>query len=142
MISLTTLPALNAVLNAISAMLLSAGYVAIARRHVVVHKYCMVSACVTSLLFLISYLTYHYAVGSKPFAGEGGIRIVYFVILISHTILATVIVPLVLMTLWRAITSQWVRHRRIARWTFPLWLYVSVTGVVIYMMLYQMYPAS
>ncbi len=142
MILLTTLPLLNAVLNAISAILLSAGYVAICRRHVTAHQCCMVSACVTSMLFLVSYLTYHYAVGSKPFAGEGGIRIVYFVILISHTILATVIVPLVFVTLWRAITSQFARHRRIARWTLPLWLYVSVTGVVIYVMLYQMYPAS
>ena len=119
-------------------MLLCSGYIAIRRRWVSLHKTCMLTACATSTLFLISYLTYHYHVGSKPFTGQGSsIRLVYFTILISHTILAAVIVPLVLLTLTRAWKAQWARHRRLARWTLPLWLYVSVTGVVIYLMLYH-----
>jgi putative membrane protein len=142
MLSISSLPLLNAVLNGISALLLSGGYVAIRCRHKALHKICMLSACVTSVLFLISYLAYHYHVGSRPFPGQGSIRLVYFLILVSHTILAAVIVPLVLLTLQRAFTVQWVRHRRLARWTWPLWMYVSVTGVVIYVMLYQLYPIS
>lgn len=142
MFSLTSLPLLNAVLNGISAVLLGSGYVAIRRRSVAWHKTFMLSACTTSALFLISYLTYHYHVGSRPFPGQGSIRVVYFAVLLSHTVLAVVIVPLVLMTLYRAVTAQWQRHRRLARWTLPLWLYVSVTGVVIYVMLYQLYPVS
>lgn len=141
MFSLTTLPLLNAILNSLSAVLLSAGYVAIRSRRIPVHKACMLAAFVTSILFLISYLTYHYHVGSKPFSGQGTVRIVYFTILISHTILAVVIVPMVLLTLYRAWTAQWDRHRRLARWTLPLWFYVSVTGVVIYVLLYQVYAA-
>jgi putative membrane protein len=140
MFSLTTLPLLNAVLNGISAILLSSGYVAIRRRNLGVHKACMLSACVTSVLFLISYLTYHYQVGSRLFPGQGPIRTVYFAILISHTILAISVLPLSGFTLYRALTAQWPRHRRIARWTLPIWLYVSITGVVIYVMLYQLYP--
>jgi putative membrane protein len=142
MLSLTTLPLLNAVLNGMSTVLLSSGYLAIRRRRIPLHKTCMLGAFVTSVLFLISYLTYHYHIGSRPFPGQGSIRIVYFAILISHTILAVVIVPLVVMTLYRALTAQWQRHQRLARWTLPLWLYVSVTGVVIYVMLYQLYPVS
>lgn len=99
----------------------------------------MLSACCTSVLFLVSYLTYHYQIGSKSFAGQGSIRLVYFAILLSHTVLAAVIVPLVLMTLRQAFKARWQRHRRLARWTLPMWLYVSVTGVVIYIMLYQLY---
>jgi putative membrane protein len=102
----------------------------------------MVTACVTSVLFLVSYLTYHYQVGSKAFPGEGTIRVMYFLILISHTILAAAIVPLVVMTIYRAWRGQWPQHQRIARWTLPLWLYVSVTGVIIYVMLYQLYPTA
>ena len=98
----------------------------------------MLAACATSVLFLVSYLLYHYQVGSTAFTGQGAIRVVYFTVLISHTILALVIVPLVVMTLYRAWREQWPRHRRLARWTLPLWLYVSVTGVVIYVMLYQL----
>jgi len=120
-------------------VLLCSGYIAIRRRCVSLHKTCMLTACFTSALFLVSYLTYHYHVGSKPFTGQGSIRLVYFTILISHTILAAVIVPLVLLTLTRAWKAQWPRHRRLARWTLPLWLYVSITGVVIYLMLYQFY---
>lgn len=137
LLALTTLPLLNAVLNSLSAGLIISGYVAIRHRHKSVHQACMLAACATSALFLISYLTYHYHVGSKPFPGQGGTRLVYFTILLSHTILAVVIVPLVGLTLWRARQAQWSRHRRLARWTLPLWLYVSVTGVVIYLMLYQ-----
>jgi uncharacterized membrane protein YozB (DUF420 family) len=140
MLSLTTLPLLNAVLNGTSTVLLTCGYLAIRRRRIAMHRTCMLAACVTSVLFLISYLTYHYQIGSRPFPGQGGIRLVYFIVLISHTILAAVIVPLVCVTLYRALTAQWVRHQQIARWTLPLWLYVSVTGVVIYVMLYQLYP--
>jgi putative membrane protein len=142
MFSLTSLPLLNAVLNGISAVLLGSGYVAIRCRKISWHKACMLSACATSTLFLVSYLTYHYHVGSRPFPGQGSIRIVYFIILISHTILATVIVPLVLITLYRALRAQWSRHRQLARWTLPLWFYVSVTGVMIYVLLYQLYPVS
>jgi putative membrane protein len=140
MLTIADLPLLNAILNGISALLLSSGYVAIRCQHVTLHKTCMLSACVTSALFLTSYLIYHYYTGSRPFPGQGEIRVVYFTILISHTILATVIVPMVIMTLYRALTSQWLQHRRLARWTLPVWLYVSVTGVVIYIMLYQLYP--
>jgi putative membrane protein len=142
MLTISNLPLLNAILNGISAVLLSCGYIAIRRQRVSWHKVFMLSACATSALFLTSYLIYHYHIGSRPFPGQGGIRVVYFAMLISHTILATVIVPLVIMTLYRAFASQWPRHRRVARWTLPLWLYVSVTGVVIYIVLYQLYPLS
>jgi len=137
MFSLTSLPILNALLNSLSALLLLSGYIAIRYQYRTFHQRCMVSACVTSTCFLISYLIYHYYTGSKPFPGQGSIRLVYFTILLSHTILAVVIVPLVLLTLWRAWRADWPRHRRLARWTFPLWMYVSVTGVIIYLMLYQ-----
>ena len=100
------------------------------------HRLCMLSAFTTSALFLVSYLTYHYQVGSVPFQGRGWIRFVYFAILISHTILAAAIVPLVLLTLTRALRGRFDRHKRIARWTLPLWLYVSITGVIVYWMLY------
>lgn len=142
MFALTSLPLLNACLNGASTVLLCSGYLAIRRRRDAVHKRCMLGACCTSVLFLISYLTYHYHVGSKPFLGQGTVRWVYFTILISHTILATAIVPLVLLTLWRAWQAAWPKHRRLARWTLPLWLYVSITGVIIYLMLYQLYPAA
>ena len=138
MVALSTWPLLNALLNGTSAVLISSGFVAIRYRRVTVHKACMLAACATSVLFLVSYLLYHHQVGSTAFTGQGTIRVVYFAVLISHTVLAVVIVPLVIMTLYRAWREQWSRHRRLARWTFPLWLYVSVTGVVIYLMLYQL----
>ena len=138
MVALSTWPLLNAVLNGTSALLISSGFVAIRRRRLAAHKACMLAACVTSVLFLVSYLLYHHQVGSTAFTGQGTIRLVYFTVLISHTVLAVVIVPLVIMTLYRAWWEQWPRHRRLARWTLPLWLYVSVTGVVIYIMLYQL----
>jgi uncharacterized membrane protein YozB (DUF420 family) len=136
------LPAVNAVLNATSALLLAIGYLCIRRKKITAHKICMLSAFGTSTLFLISYLTYHYHVGSIRFAGRGGIRILYFAILTSHTILAAAIVPLVLVTLSRALKGRFDRHVRIARWTLPIWLYVSVTGVIVYWMLYHLYPPS
>lgn len=140
MFAITDLPSINAVLNATSAVLLASGYGFIRRRQVRAHKVCMVAAFTTSILFLVSYLVYHYNVGSVRFQGEGWVRPVYFTILLTHTILATVIVPLALVTLFRAWKADFVRHARIAKWTLPLWLYVSLTGVVIYVMLYQLYP--
>lgn len=136
MISVDRLPAVNAALNASSAILLIAGYLLIRARRVTAHKICMGSAFAVSTLFLISYLVYHYHAGSVPYRGTGWIRPVYFTILISHIILAAVILPLALLTLYRALRAQYDRHVRIARWTLPIWLYVSVTGVAIYWMLY------
>jgi uncharacterized membrane protein YozB (DUF420 family) len=133
------LPALNATLNGISAVLLTTGYVFIRRGHVVQHKRCMLAALASSTLFLTSYVIYHLHTGSRPFAGLGAIRVIYFAILLTHVVLAAVIVPLAIVTATRGLRSQFDRHARIARWTLPLWLYVSVTGVVIYLMLYQLY---
>lgn len=138
MLAVTDLPALNATLNAISALFLAAGYVFIRRRDIARHRFCMLSAFVTSALFLTSYLIYHAQVGSKPFPHEGPIRTVYFVILISHILLAITIVPLALITLSRGLKLRVPQHRAIARWTLPIWMYVSVTGVIVYLMLYQM----
>ena len=135
------LPELNAVLNSLSAMLLIAGYGLIRRKKIRAHRACMIAAFVTSTLFLISYLTYHYHHGSTRFQGQGWVRPVYFTILITHTTLAAVIVPFALTTLYRATRGSFARHARVARWTLPMWLYVSVTGVVVYLMLYQLYPA-
>ncbi len=137
MISIGDLPTLNAALNGTSAVLLALGYLFIRRKKVDLHKACMVSAFVTSTLFLVSYLIYHYHAGSKPFPGEGWTRPVYFTILISHVILATVTLPLAIVTLARALRGRFEKHRRIARWALPIWLYVSVTGVVVYLMLYR-----
>jgi len=138
-LSLSALPSLNAALNATCALLLVAGYLCIRRRKVLAHKLCMGSAFAVSTLFLISYLTYHYHVGSVRFGGQGWIRAVYFTILISHTSLAVLILPLALVTLSRALAGRFDKHVRIARWTLPLWLYVSVTGVIVYWMLYHLY---
>lgn len=135
------LPTLNACLNATSALLIVLGYSFIRRKRVQAHRACMVLALVASTMFLVSYLYYHFQVGSVRFQGQGWVRPVYFTILLTHTVLAVAIVPLVLVTLTRALREQFDRHRRIARWTFPLWLYVSITGVVIYWMLYHLYPA-
>lgn len=138
---LYALPHLNAILNAASGLLLVTGYMFIRRRRITAHRNCLIAALVTSTLFLASYLTYHYYHGSTRFAGQGLARPIYFAILISHTILAAVIVPFIGVTLYRAARGQFSKHMRIARWTFPMWLYVSVTGVVVYLMLYQIYPA-
>jgi len=136
------LPHLNAMLNGTSAVLLSLGYIFIRKGNIAAHRTCQVSALVVSLLFLTSYLTYHFQHGATRFQGQGFVRPLYFVILISHTILAVVIVPLVVITFMRALRADFVRHRRIARVTLPLWLYVSVTGVIVYLMLYQIYPSA
>ena len=135
--TLAFLPALNATLNATSATLLLAGYLFIRAHRVVAHTLCMVGACAVSALFLTSYLIYHAQVGSVRFTGSGWIRPVYVELLISHTILALVIVPLVLRTLCLALHKRWPAHKAIARWALPLWFYVSVTGVVVYWMLYR-----
>ena len=138
MIPLTQLPTLNAVLNALSAILLVGGYVSIRRRKIETHKRFMLAAFGTSCMFLVSYLTYHFQIGSKRFEGQGVIRPVYFSILISHIILAAAIVPLVIMTLRRAWKGSFERHAHLARRTLPIWIYVSVTGVVVYWMLYRL----
>ena len=134
--------ALNASLNGISAILLAGGYAAIRAGKRNVHKYFMVSAFAVSTVFLASYLVYHYRVGHVVFVGQGWIRPVYFALLISHTLLAIVIVPLILVTLRRAWLEKFDKHRLIARWTLPLWFYVSVTGVIVYLMLYQIYERN
>jgi len=133
------LPTLNAALNATSAVLLTLGWREIKRQRVEVHRRYMIAACVTSVLFLTSYVIYHARAGSVPFPGHGVARIVYFSILIPHVLLAAAIVPLVLVTLRRGLVRSDRAHRRIARITLPLWLFVSVTGVIVYLMLYQMY---
>jgi uncharacterized membrane protein YozB (DUF420 family) len=134
----TVLPAVNATLNAIATGFLAVGWVFIRRRDVQRHRRCMIAAFVTSTLFLVSYLVYHANAGSVPFTGQGVIRVVYFAILMTHIVLAAIILPLALVTLSRALSGRFDRHRAIARWTLPIWLYVSVTGVVIYVMLYRM----
>jgi|ERR1041385_2115584 uncharacterized membrane protein YozB (DUF420 family) len=135
------LPHVNAILNATSAVLLVCGYRFIRSGRIQSHRRCQISAVISSSLFLISYLLYHSYHGTTRFTGHGFARPFYFSILISHTILAVVIVPLILITLLRAVRGDFVRHRKIARWTLPLWLYVSVTGVIVYLMLYQIYPS-
>jgi len=132
------LPALNAALNATSAVLLLVGWRLIRRGRIQAHRRAMLAAVTTSTLFLVSYVVYHVQVGSVRFQGRGVLRVVYFTILTTHTILAVAIVPLVLVTLVRALQARFDRHRRLARITFPLWSYVSVTGVVIYWMLYRL----
>ena len=136
--SVSDLPALNATLNATAAVLLALGWTLIRRGRVAQHRKVMIAAFGVSVAFLISYLVYHAQVGSVRFTKPGAIRIVYFTILISHTILAAAIVPMVLLSLSRGLKRQDARHRAIARWTMPLWLYVSVTGVVVYLMLYRL----
>jgi putative membrane protein len=136
----SALPLVNAWLNGTSALLLAAGYWFIRQRKVTAHKTCMVTAFGVSACFLVSYVIYHYHAGSKPFGGHGWIRAVYYPLLISHLILAALIVPLALTTLYRAWRGQFARHRRIARWTLPVWLYVSVTGVLVYWLLYHLGP--
>lgn len=139
---LAALPTVNAILNGTSAVLLCTGYLFIRRRRITAHKICMLSAFITSTVFLISYLTLRYFAGFTAFAGQGWIRPVYFTILISHTVLATCILPLALTTLYRAWREQFTKHRWIARWTLPVWFYVSVTGVIVYFMLYRLYPTG
>jgi uncharacterized membrane protein YozB (DUF420 family) len=134
--------ALNASLNGVSAVLLACGYVAIRNGKIALHKMFMIAAFAVSSAFLVSYLFYHYRVGHVAFQGQGWIRPVYFVLLLTHTVLAVVIVPMILVTLRRAWLEKFDRHRIIARWTLPLWFYVSVTGVIVYLMVYQIYSAA
>jgi putative membrane protein len=131
------LPALNATLNAIAATLLVAGYVLIRKKKIELHRRVMLAAFATSTLFLTSYLIYHANVGSRPFPAQGPIRIVYLTILLTHIVLAAAILPMALITLNYALRQRFARHVPIARWTLPIWLYVSVTGVIVYLMLYQ-----
>jgi putative membrane protein len=142
MIGPEDLPTVNAVLNATSAVLLTAGYVAIRRRRVAAHKFCMLAALGVSAAFLTSYLYYHLIVKGgegTPFTGEGWVRWVYLAIFRTHEVLATVAVPLALVTAYLGLRGRLARHVRLARWTLPIWLYVSVTGVVVYAMLYHLY---
>ena len=137
--SVSDLPALNATLNGVAALFLLGGYAFVKRRRIEAHRACMLAAVTASALFLISYLVYHANAGSKPFPGTGPVRAVYFFILVTHIVLAAAIVPMVLVTLSRALKRRFDRHAAIARKTLPIWLYVSVTGVVIYLMLYRMH---
>lgn len=139
MIPLSYFPALDAALNGLSALLLGLGFIFIRNKNVPAHKACMISAVISSTLFLVCYLWYHAHHGVTRFTGQGAVRGFYFTLLGSHTVLAAAIVPMVLMTLYRALSRDFGKHRRIARWTLPIWLYVSITGVLVYWMLYQLY---
>jgi len=137
MISVSDLPILNATLNTTSAILVGAGFYFIRKKNIRAHKACMVSALAVSAIFLTSYLIYHYNVGSVRFTKQGWIRSVYFPLLLTHTVLAAVILPMVLRTAWLAFANRISKHRAIAKWTFPIWMYVSITGVIVYLLLYQ-----
>jgi uncharacterized membrane protein YozB (DUF420 family) len=137
MIGISDLATVNAGLNATAAVLVATGFYFIKQKNVHAHKICMISAMVVSALFLMSYLTYHYNVGSVRFTKQGWIRSVYFPLLITHTVLAALVLPMVLRTAFLALRNRFGDHRRAARWTFPIWIYVSVTGVVVYLMLYH-----
>ena len=140
MIHASDLPAVNATLNATSTLLLTLGYIMIRRKRVTAHVACMIGAVVVSALFLVSYVTYHAQIGSRRFEAEGWVRAVYFAVLLSHTVLAMITaLALVPVTVVRAARKRFEAHKRIARWTLPIWLYVSVTGVLIYFMLYHWY---
>lgn len=138
--TLSDLPAVNACLNGLSTILLTLGFVFIKRGHRLAHRNCMIGACATSLLFLICYLIYHYQAGRTVFTHPAWFRPIYLAILLTHTVLAVVILPLVLLTLVRAFAGQFDRHKKVARWTWPIWMYVSVTGVAIYLLLYHIFP--
>ena len=138
--TLSDLPALNACLNGLSAVLLALGYRFIRRNNIAAHRKCMLGAFTVSTIFLVSYLIYHFNAGRTVFKNPQWFRPIYLLILLTHTVLAVIIVPMVLITLSRALRARFDRHRAIARWTWPLWIYVSVTGVVIYLLLYQIFP--
>jgi putative membrane protein len=144
--SIYDLPAVNASLNGLSAVLLSAGYIFIRQKKIIAHRNCMISAFCVSVIFLICYLTYHTYLavvlhrGPTHFLKPLWFRPIYLIILLTHTILAVVIVPLILITLFRALRERFDKHKQIARWTWPLWMYVSVTGVIVYLLLYQIFP--
>ena len=135
--SLTDLPALNAALNSITAILLLYGFILIKRKEIQKHKRVMLSALATSLLFLTSYLIYHFNVGSVPYPHHDWTRPLYFAILIPHTILATVMTPFIIIAVWRALSEDFEKHKKIVRWVWPVWMFVSVTGVIVYFMLYH-----
>ncbi len=137
--SLADLPHLNAALNALSGVLLTIGFIFIKSGNIAAHRRCMLAAFVTSALFLTSYVVYHANVGSRPFPGTGTIRLVYYSILLPHVILAAAVLPLAIVTLSRGLKLDVIRHRRIAKITLPIWLFVSVTGVAVYLMLYRLY---
>ena len=140
--NLSSLPPINASLNALSAVFLAVGFVFIRRKNISAHRKCMLAAFVTSTIFLICYLTYHFSVRAVTrFTGVGWIRPIYFALLISHILLAMLILPLAIITLRRALMERFDSHRKIARWTWPIWMYVSVTGVLVYLMLYHLYPS-
>ena len=136
-LEVTDLPTVNATLNGLAALLLFAGYAAIRARRIPLHRALMTAAFACSVLFMASYLVYHAQVGSVRFQGEGVVRAVYFALLLTHTALAVTVPVLAIVTLRRALKGRYAAHRRIARWTFPIWIYVSVTGVVVYWMLYR-----
>jgi uncharacterized membrane protein YozB (DUF420 family) len=136
------LPAVNATLNGSSAILLGAGFVCIKRKNIAAHRFCMIAAFITSVIFLICYLTYHYYAGVTRFINPPWFRPWYLLLLGTHTFLAVVIVPLILITLNRALKQKFELHKKIARWTWPLWMYVSVTGVIVYLILYKIFPQA
>ena len=139
MIPLSALPTLNALLNSLSAIFLTIGYICIRRKKITIHRFFMVAAFITSILFLTSYVIYHTHAGRTTFPQLGWIRTLYLGILLTHTTLAAAVPILAIITLTRALRKQWEQHRKIARWTFPIWLYVSITGIIIYVMLYHLY---
>ncbi len=138
--TVSDLPHLNAALNATSTILIVAGYLMIRRKRIAAHKACMLGATAVSAAFLVSYLIYHYFAGHVKFTGEGAVRAVYFAILISHVVLAATVPVFVGLAIYRALKNQIDRHKKIVRWGYPIWLYVSVTGVIVYFMLYHFYP--
>jgi len=140
--NLADLPAVNAALNTLSTIFLTCGYVFIRRQRKVAHRNCMIGAVISSALFLTCYLIYHYNAGRTVFRDPPWFRPIYLTILITHTILAVVIVPMVLTTLYHAARRQFDRHKKIARWTWPIWMYVSITGVIIYFLLYHIFPQA
>ena len=146
--TISDLPAVNASLNALSTVFLTFGYIFIKRKKQDAHRNCMIAAFVTSTIFLVCYVAYHYLLrkttgqSGRPFQGQGIVRPVYFFILITHVILAVIIVPLVLMSLSRGLKQRFEAHKKISRWTWPLWMYVSVTGVLVYLMLYKWFPGQ
>ena len=139
MIPLSALPTVNAVLNSLSAIFLTIGYICIRRKKISIHRFFMVSAFITSVLFLISYVTYHLQAKITKFPVEGWVKTLYLSILLTHTVLAAAVPFLAIITLTLALRQRYEKHRKIARWTYPIWLYVSVTGVIIYVMLYHLY---
>lgn len=138
--SFSDLPAVNATLNGLSAACLTAGYIFIRRKNQTAHRNCMVTAVILSVLFLACYLTYHFKAGRTVFKDPDWFRPIYLTLLLTHTVLAVTIVPMIIITLSRALRERFDAHKKIARWTWPLWMYVSVTGVIIYLLLYQIFP--